>query len=418
MRELNTRLFSACLSTDKMAAGRSRFASLNDEEFDDLLNRKDSENTPKATKKAVTVFREYLSAKNRPEDFENFEKDELGNVLSRFYVEARRSDGNHYKTSSLNGVRAGLNRHLKQNYYLGSGTIDIIRDKDFVAANMAFRAAIVELRKIGKGDVQHHQAIDENDIAKLYRSGVFDQNSPTGLQLKVWFELMLYICRRGRENLRELKKDHFVVATDSDGRQYVTQAVDELTKKTREDNQSSRTDAGRMYETSTDQCPVRSFIKYKSKLHPECETLFQTPKSAIPSDVDSPWYKKMPVGKHTLGNFMSLISKQAQLSRPYTNHCIRATCISILDSMGFSARDICQISGHANEGSLSSYIGKANDGRKQELSGAISHSIGLQPLLALPRATDSNISNTEVLASEHQRMTLLLILMLLTRIWI
>ena len=216
MRELNTRLFSDCLSTDKMAAGRSRFASLNDEEFDDLLNRKDSENTQKATKKAVTVFREYLSAKNRPEDFENFEKDELGNVLSRFYVEARRSDGNHYKTSSLNGVRAGLNRHLKQNYYLGSGTIDIIRDKDFVAANMAFRAAIVELKKIGKGDVQHHQAIDENDIAKLYRSGVFDQNSPTGLQLKVWFELMLYICRRGRENLRELKKDHFVVATDSD----------------------------------------------------------------------------------------------------------------------------------------------------------------------------------------------------------
>ena len=208
MRELNTRLFSDCLSTDKMAAGRSRFASLNDEEFDDLLNRKDSENTQKATKKAVTVFREYLSAKNRPEDFENFEKDELGNVLSRFYVEARRSDGNHYKTSSLNGVRAGLNRHLKQNYYLGSGTIDIIRDKDFVAANMAFRAAIVELKKIGKGDVQHHQAIDENDIAKLYRSGVFDQNSPTGLQLKVWFELMLYICRRGRENLRELNKSN------------------------------------------------------------------------------------------------------------------------------------------------------------------------------------------------------------------
>ena len=163
---------------------------------------------------------------------------------------------------------------------------------------------------------------------------------------------MLYICRRGRENLRELKKDHFVVATDSDGRQYVTQAVDELTKKTREDNQSSRTDAGRMYETSTDQCPVRSFMKYKSKLNPECETLFQTPKSAIPSDVDSPWYKKMPVGKHTLGNFMSLISKQAQLS-----------------------------------------------GRKQELSDAISHSIGLQPLLALPRATYLNISNTEVLAS-------------------
>ena len=81
----------------------------------------------------------------------------------------------------------------------------------------------------------------------------------------------------GGGSLRELKKDHFVVATDSDGRQYVTQAVDKLTK-TCEDNQSSRTDAGRMYETSTDQCPVRSFMKYISKLDPKCETLFQTPK--------------------------------------------------------------------------------------------------------------------------------------------
>ena len=177
-------------------------------------------------------------------------------------VEARRSDRNHYKTGSLDSVRVGLNRHLKQNYHLGSVTIDIIRDREFVAANMAFKAAIVELKKIGKGDVQHHQAIDENDIAKLYSSGVFDQNYHTGLQLKVCFELMLYICWRGRENLRELKNGHFVVATDSDDRQYVTQAVDELTKKTREDNQSTMTDAGRMYETSIDQCPVRSFMKY------------------------------------------------------------------------------------------------------------------------------------------------------------
>ena len=60
--------------------------------------------------------------------------------------------------------------------------------------------------------------------------------------------------------------------------------------------------------------------------------------------------------------------------------------------MGFSARDICQISGHANEGSLSSYTGKVSDERKQELSDAILHSIGLQPLLTLASATDSNIS--------------------------
>ena len=58
---------------------------------------------------------------------------------------------------------------------------------------------------------------------------------------------MIYICRRGRENLRDLKQDHFQIYKDSDGREYVAQARDELTKKTREDNRSTRTDGGRFY---------------------------------------------------------------------------------------------------------------------------------------------------------------------------
>ena len=55
------------------------------------MKKKDSENTQKATKKGGNCF-QWVSVtvleKNHPEDFKNFDKDELGNVLSRFYVEA------------------------------------------------------------------------------------------------------------------------------------------------------------------------------------------------------------------------------------------------------------------------------------------------------------------------------------------
>lgn len=358
-----------------------RFASFNDDEFNDIVINKDAENTKKSTKQATTIFREYLSEKSLPVDFESLDKQTLAKILGKFYVEARKANGENYKTATLNAIRAGINRHLKSEYEC-TDLIDIIKDSEFVKANEAYKAAIVELKKIGKGDVKHHEIITDNDLQKLYDSAVFDQNSPSGLQDKVWFELMLFICRRGRENLRDLKKDHFVIETDENGRQYVTQAVDELTKKSREDSSSSRADAGRMYETGDAHCPVSSFRKYLSKLSPDSEFLFQTPKSSVPSSSsteDSPWLKKSPMGKNTLGNMMARLSKSAGLSKIYTNHCLRATCIAILDREGFENRDICQISGHANESSLASYTGRVTDSRKQQMSDALLKAIRQKP---------------------------------------
>ena len=65
-------------------------------------------------------------------------------------------------------------------------------------------------------------------MANIYSSNVFDTNTPQGLQYSVRFELMIYICRRGRENLRQLTKNHFAIGVDANGRGYVYQAKDEM----------------------------------------------------------------------------------------------------------------------------------------------------------------------------------------------
>ena len=192
------------------------------------MRDKDADNTKRATKTAVGLFRAYLVAKGQSSDFEKLDKASLAASLSKFYFEARKEDGDFYKTTSLCSIRAGINRHLKDKY---PEMIDIIKDCEFTNANVSYRAATVQLKKMGKGDIVHHPPLDENNIDKLYNSGGFHQNNPTGLLHKVWFEIMIYICRRGRENLKELKRDHFTVQTDSDGCQYVAQAVDEMTKK-------------------------------------------------------------------------------------------------------------------------------------------------------------------------------------------
>lgn len=63
----------------------------------------------------------------------------------------------------------------------------------------------------------------------------------------------------------------------------------------------------------------------------------------------------MVVGEHTLGEKMKNISREAKLSKCYTNHSIRATAVTILDKSGFEARHIMAVSGHKNEASIRSY---------------------------------------------------------------
>ena len=149
---------------------------------------------------------------------------------------------------------------------------------------------------------------------------------------------MFFLARRGRENLREQTKNSFTIAVDSQNRRYVYQAVDELDKNHRENDDpfDSVTD-GRMYEKPGPLCPVKSFELYLSKLHPELEFLWQRPKDN-PSENDS-WYCKVPLGKTTIGNFMKELSRTANLSQNYTNHSIRTTAVTV-DHCNFEARHI------------------------------------------------------------------------------
>ena len=88
-----------------------------------------------------------------------------------------------------------------------------------------------KMRQEGKGKVHHKPSIQKRDIIKLYsHPRVFNPSIPSGLLNKVFFEIILYCCRRGQENLREMKPDDFETKTDDDGKQYICKVTSELTK--------------------------------------------------------------------------------------------------------------------------------------------------------------------------------------------
>lgn len=182
-----------------------------------------------------------------------------------------------YKRTSLLSLRSGLARHL-----IKSNAYDITKDVDFKMSNEMLSAMCKELDKKEKGGVEHMEAIEPEDMNKLYSSFVFDINTPSGLLNKVWFELCMYFCRRGRENQRDLLPSMFELKRDGKCLQSICQIGFAVTKNHQGltsidiDNKTVR-----MYETKTENCPVQSFVKYLSKRNPNCSALFQTPRNSV-----------------------------------------------------------------------------------------------------------------------------------------
>ena len=83
--------------------------------------------------------------------------------------------------------------------------------------------------------------------------------------------------------------------------------------------------------------------------------------------MSSMWYSKSPVGINTIGKFMPTISKQAKLSKIYTNHCIRATCVTTLRDSGCPSRDIKSVTGHKSDASIELYS-KTPDNVRRDMS--------------------------------------------------
>lgn len=339
-----------------------RFASVDKNERQRILDEKESPCTQKSNQVSFGVLEKYCAEKKLNFDPTSVTKCEMDQILNSFYVEARKEDGSMYKKTSFSSLRFGIQRHMKK-----IRDINIIDDPEFQSSNEIFKAQCVQLKKAGLAKIDHKQEITKSDLNLLYSSGVFSTAKPSTLQRKVFFEVILYLCRRGRQNLRNLSTDSFEVKKFPDGKRYVVLVKDELTKNNRVNDEYR--EGGMIVETGEENCPVASFLFYVDKLNPKLKVFFQRPKES--PTLSGPWFDNQVLGQKSIDKMMKNISKEAKLSQIYTNHCIRATCITLLDSAGVEARHIMSISGHKSEASLRSYA-KTNASIKRKMASTIS----------------------------------------------
>lgn len=252
----------------------ARFASHTHNEINAKKAKLVPSNTNKSNQSAAKTFREYLCEKNQDPNFDFYSKERLDETLGHFYLDACKQDGSCYKVTTLEHFRNGINRYLKLPPH--SKKIDIMKDQDFNESNECVKTAVSELKANGKGVVNHHAVICQSDRQNLYTSIHMNPYTPHGLANKVQFDIRLYFCRRGCENMDKITKNTIVIQTDNDtGMKYVTKNVDELTKNHRDDKESF---SGYMpEERGSEFCPMMSFERYLSKVNPKSDRLWQFP---------------------------------------------------------------------------------------------------------------------------------------------
>ncbi|XP_061190317.1 uncharacterized protein LOC133198208 [Saccostrea echinata] len=281
--------------------------------------------TKRRIRTSLSIFRAYLLEKDLDQSIEEaYSSEQLNNLLTNFYLEMKKADGQHYAGTSVISIRYGLQKH-----FLELRNEDIVRNENYSTSNKMFKEVLTKLKKEGLEFPKQRISIHPDDVAKLYKT-VFSADTPKGLQQKTIFEFIYYFCDRGREHLRRVRKDDFTFCRDASGREYVT-VKERYTKKKSRDKQGKTIMPVRMYDHPGDpMCPVASFKKYLMKLNPINPYFWQRPRR-ICYHSDSIWYENSALGKNTLSALMMNLSAEAKLSKKYSNSCIRATYIPTLD---------------------------------------------------------------------------------------
>ena len=93
---------------------------------------------------------------------------------------------------------------------------------------------------------------------------------------------------------------------------------------------------------------------------------------------------------------MKKISKRLNLSRIYTNHCIRATCVTMLSAHGLEARHIMRVTGHKSESSLRSYDNDNSEKQKRLISSILTKALTSASSMSEREGSTSAYSNQTV----------------------
>jgi len=345
------------------------------EDVENELDRLEMASVPKTSMKqmneAIQKFRAFLCDKLLSNDLQGIPIALLDTYLRYFYSELKTKEGKFYAPASLVCIRAGIQRFFS----LNRPNVNIISDQRFVKSNRMLKTMVSRYKTSNQPkSIEKYPAIEKDDLLKI--RSYFDRSNAEVLQEETMFNLIYHLALRGRETLPLLSKDSLSISKDASGNRFLHLNHELLSKNAKASLKVSEyedTKKARIYENTENlsECPVACFEMYLSKIQSTSSySLFPKPHKSQRQSVQ--WYTdKQTVGKNTIDNLMSGLSKKLCLSKKYTNHCLRVTHITVLKENGFSNSEIAVNTGHKNTTSIERYHRKRRDLDFQRMSTAL-----------------------------------------------
>lgn len=334
-------------------------------------------------------------------------KEELNSCLKSFYTTARKQDGQFYKASSLKSIRGAIDRYLRSPPRCKQ--FSIVADAAFTEANKILDAFVKDLRKSGKiSGVIHKKAITKEQIDKLFQSGelgLADTKDPAQLQRTAWFYIGLFFGRRGRENQRQMKPAMLVLRTTPQGQEYfeLNRQFPGAVAATKNhqgglNDDEDESDAKIFSVPESPRCPVKTLKNYLSHLNPKQEALFQRPREvrSFSPDEENVWFCNVPLGPNYLDSMLKSMSSRAGIEPYLTNHCLRATTVTVLSDSNCETRHIKSVTGHKSDQSIESYNERPSFEQQRKMSNVLS-SFATQSTSTACSANKENITANQQL---------------------
>ena len=334
-------------SVDSDDGENSQDSNLNSQE----LQKRASEsvpprNTRKSMQWALDTYRKWAGRRREVnyirQDIASYAHDfeALDKTLFKFYGEVHADDGSPFTPSSLQVLRAGLQRHLSE----------FVEDMPTMAQHPAFRKSNEQFKAAKRrfamggnraaGAAKQPMDPKDQETVRAYFANLRTYEDPTVLQLYVYYMLSMTFGYRGREVWHQLKKDCFVEGRDEFDRPVIR--VDQALMEKNYQHTGPNNTCRRINSVSDDpeaEVYLYSTLKlYLSKLDPRQPAFLQKAKTALQlkQQPDSQaWYVNAPMGGNTIDNMMPKISAAAGTSKRYTNHCIRHTLGTNMLRLGY-----------------------------------------------------------------------------------
>ena len=310
----------------------SRFAQLKtDNDVEQAIASSIPKNTKKSTDWAVNIWKEWSAHRRSvcssytdwPVHLFIAQPQELNHWLSKFVLEARKSNGEPYTPDTLYNICSGLLRYIRER----RPQINIFKDSSYASFQRTLDGEMKRLRASGLG-VKKRQAepitIEEENT--LWEKGVLGESDPQTLLDTVLFLCGIHFALRSGQEHRSLKLSQFELQTDEDGSSFLL-----YTENTSKNNQGGlshrkvKSKSVSCYENKSNpqRCLVRIYQVYLKHRPADCDDIFYlTPLKKPKGDT---WYSKVPIGHNTLSKTVARLCSDAGILGFKTNHSLQVT---------------------------------------------------------------------------------------------